>query len=97
MEVVVYDELASAPVERARRIMAFAGLEWHPSVEAFARSSTERDSVAGYYDVEQNAAIAAHRWRSEMDDEDRRIVQAVARQSPLARYWPDLVDAEARA
>jgi hypothetical protein len=88
--VVVYEDLCADPTVRARAILEFTGLPWHRQTEAFLARSTSYDGPAGYYAVVRNSIAAAERWRTSMSREDQDAVQAVVRDSPLIRYWPDL-------
>jgi hypothetical protein len=89
--VVVYEDLCANPTSEARRILEFTGLPWHQQTEAFLARSTSYDGPAGYYAVVRNSIAAAERWRTSMSREDQHAVRAVVRDSPLIRYWPDLV------
>jgi hypothetical protein len=89
--VVVYEDLCANPVAEARAILAFAGLSWHAQTETFLHRSTSYDGPAGYYAVVRNSIAAADRWRTSMAHEDREAVLAALRDSPLLRYWPDLL------
>ena len=89
--VVIYETLCEQPEAEARRILDFVGLSWHPRVAGFVRASTTTAGDGDYYGVVRNPVVAAHRWRGQMADDDRVAVQAVARQTRLTRYWPDLL------
>ncbi len=92
---VFYEDLCERPEEVAHDILAFAGLDWHKQTQAFVRASTSTGGDGDYYGVVRNPAVAAHRWRHSMADEDRRAVQAVVRQTRLSHYWADLRASEA--
>lgn len=92
---VFYEDLCEQPEEVARDIMAFAELPWHAQVQAFIRASTSTKADGDYYDVVRNPAVAAHRWRHNMAEDDRRAVQAVVRRTRLSQHWPDLSATEA--
>lgn len=89
--IVVYEDLCASPLDQARAILAFSGLRWQQQTETFLRRSTTYDGQAGYYEVVRNSLAAAERWRTAMSTEDQHAVRAVVRDSPLIRYWPDLV------
>ncbi len=88
--VVIYEQLCANPTEQARAVLGFAGLPWHTQTAAFLARSAHHDGEAGYYAVVRDSIAAAERWRTAMAPEDQLAVQAVVRDSPLARYWPDL-------
>jgi hypothetical protein len=44
--------------------------------------------------VFRDALAAAEAWRTTMKADDQAAVRSVVSASPLARFWPNLVDAE---
>ena len=90
--VVVYEDLCANPDGEARAILTFCGLVWNRQTETVLARSTSHDGPVGYYAVVRNSISAADRWRTSMSREDQDAVRAVARGSPLSRYWPDLAD-----
>ena len=92
--IVVYETLCAAPEIESRAILDFAGLAWNPQTAGFLTHSTQHDGSAGYYAVLRNSIAAADRWRTTMRPEDQAAIRAVMRQSPLARFWPDLAAAQ---
>jgi hypothetical protein len=95
VHVVLYEALCAHPQALARRIMAFTGLDWTHQTEEFVSRSTVHNGKAGYYAVFRNAVAAAEAWRRTMSDADQHAVRSVVAASPLARFWPDLVDQSA--
>jgi Sulfotransferase family len=88
--VVLYEALCASPETLARRIMAFAGLDWsRQTAEFVARSTTHRGAV-GYYTILRDTAAVADSWRKTMASADQEAVRSVVAVSPLARFWPDL-------
>ena len=49
--------------------------------------------MPGYYAIFRDAVAAAEAWRKTMSPADQEAVRSVVAASPLARFWPDLVDA----
>jgi hypothetical protein len=88
--VVVYEELCAEPEALSRDILAFIGLDWNPQTAAFVMRSSRHEGQAGYYAVYRSSAAAADSWRSSMTVADCETVMAVARDSPLTRFWPNL-------
>jgi hypothetical protein len=95
--VVLYEALCAEPEAQARRILAFAGLDWNRQTEDFVARSTAHQGEAGYYAIFRNAVAAAEAWRTTMVPADQEAVRCVASASPLARFWPDLMNAPNRA
>ena len=68
---------------------------------AIALARAGADVAINYLDGLQDAEAvadairAANRWRTDMPISDQKAVAAVARQSALARHWPDLLREEA--
>ena len=50
----------------ARQLFEFAKLEWPAQTEAFLTSSTTQ-TEKGYYSVFKHPAVAANKWREELD------------------------------
>jgi hypothetical protein len=94
VQVVLYEALCAEPERLARRILAFAGLEWSGQTSDFVTRSTAYQGKAGYYAVFRDALAAAEAWRTTMKADDQAAVRSVVSASPLARFWPNLVDAE---
>ena len=88
--IVIYEDLCANPADQARAILEFAGLSCHGQTETFLARSTLYKGKAGYYAVVRNSVAAADRWRTSMTREDQDAVISVVRDSPLARYWPDM-------
>ena len=89
VHVVLYEALCAQPERLARRILTFAGLDWHRQTEHFVARSTSHRGEAGYYAIFRDAAAAAEAWRTTMPPADQDAVSAVVAASPLARFWPD--------
>jgi hypothetical protein len=93
VHVVLYEALCAQPDALARRIVEFAGLNWNRQTEKFVARSTSHRGKAGYYTIFRNAATAADAWRSSMPPSDQAAVRSVVAASPLARFWPDIMNA----
>ncbi|HEX3993541.1 MAG TPA: sulfotransferase [Acetobacteraceae bacterium] len=93
VQVVLYEALCSDPSSLVRRILKFANLDWDRQTEAFVARSTSHQGKAGYHAIFRNAVAAAEAWRGTMAPADQDAVRSVASASPLARFWPDLMDA----
>ncbi|HET6606637.1 MAG TPA: sulfotransferase [Rhodopila sp.] len=92
VHILPYEALCADPVTVARAVMTFTGLGWVPETADFVSRSTAHTGDAGYYAVYRNAIAAAEAWRRRMDKADIEAVRRVASGSPLARFWPDLVE-----
>lgn len=89
--VLIYEELCMQPEVQARQILKFADLEWNHQTEKFVAQSTAHRGEASYYAIFRNAVAAAEKWRSTMPAQDQVAVRSVMSESPLARFWPDLI------
>jgi Sulfotransferase family len=94
VHVVLYEALCAQPETLARRVLAFAGLDWTRQTADFVANSSTHTGRAGYYAIFRDAVSAADSWRTTMAPDDQACVRAVAAASPLARFWPDLVDGQ---
>ena len=92
VHVVLYEALCADPQALARRILKFADLDWDRQTEDFVVRSTSHQGKAGYHAIFRNAVAAAEAWRNTMAPTDREAVRSVVAASPLARFWPDLID-----
>jgi hypothetical protein len=95
VHVVLYEALCAEPERLARRIMKFAGLDWNDQTEGFVVRSSSHAGKTGYHAILRNAAAAAENWRTTMPPADQAAVRSVVAASPLARFWPDLLNAPA--
>jgi hypothetical protein len=92
VHVVLYEALCADPETLSRRILKFAGLDWNRQTEDFVARSTSHQGKAGYHAIFRNAVAAAEAWRNTMKAADQDAVRSVVAASPLARFWPDLMD-----
>jgi LPS sulfotransferase NodH len=95
VHILPYEALCADPMTVAKTVMIFTGLGWAPETADFVSHSTSHTGEAGYYAVYRNAVAAAEAWRRRMDGADIEAVRSVASESPLARFWPDLVEPSA--
>lgn len=93
VHLVLYEALCADPEALAQRILAFAGLGWTNQTRDFVRRSSAYEGRHGYYGLFRNALTAAEAWRNSMTQADQAAVRSVATASPLARFWPDLLNA----
>jgi len=87
---VLYEELCADPVLQARDLFSFSGLDWNRQTEDFIRRSTSFGGTERYFSVFRNAVASANRWRTELSEQDQRIVMDVVAQTSLARLWTAL-------
>jgi Sulfotransferase family len=92
VHVVLYEALCADPQTLGRRILTFSDLGWDRQTEAFVARSTSHQGKAGYHAIFRDAVAAAEAWRTTMSPADREAVRSVVAASPLARFWPDLMD-----
>ena len=93
--VVSYRDLCDNPVNGARELFQFAGLEWSEQTEAFVKASQVAPSHEEYYSVYHNPQASATRWRNELDaDTAQRIMAAVGHTLPARLVMGDLPSVE---
>lgn len=81
-KVLVYEDLCDNPLDVSRELMAFSGLEWCRSVESFLQRSVSQESDSKrYYSTARNPAIAARKWRSELDEDIVRTIREITDKS----------------
>jgi hypothetical protein len=91
VNVVLYEALCARPEALARRILAFAALDWNLQTEDFIARSAAHEGRADYYAIFRDAVASAEAWRTALPATDQQAVRSVVSASPLARFWPDLV------
>jgi hypothetical protein len=82
--LVVYEELCRGPVQVAKELFEFSGLQWHIQTEQFIRTC-ENDTQAehDFFEVLRSPEKAAQRWREELTEEQvARITDLVADSLP---------------
>jgi hypothetical protein len=92
VHVVLYEALCAEPRRLGRRILQFAGLDWTRQTEDFVARSTSHSGRVGYHAIFRDAVAAAEAWRHTMTPADQAAVRSVTAASPLARFWPDLLN-----
>ncbi len=90
VKVMRYQALCEAPLQEARELFAFVGLDWDKQTEEFLRRSTTFSGRDRYYQVLKNTDAAMNRWREELTPEDQHRIQAVVQQTSLAPLCPEL-------
>jgi len=88
--VVRYEDLAADPVGTARKLFAFAGLDWHSQTEAFIRRSTTHSSPSRYFQVFQDTPAVVGRWRTELTHQDIVRIAGIVRSTRLWQFFPEL-------
>lgn len=87
---VLYEDLCADPIERARDLFSFTGLDWNPQTEDFIRRSTSFGGTERYFSVLRNAVASANRWRTELSEQDQHVIMDVVAQTSLGRLWADV-------
>jgi hypothetical protein len=83
---VRYEDLCSNPLAKARELLDFAGLDWHPQVETFIHRTTTRSS-GRYYSVYKDPQDAAIKWQRQLNPASIDLVMKVVGQSDLADIY----------
>lgn len=87
--VLCYEDLCAEPLAGARKLLAAAGLAWHPAVEAFVHASTAADDPR-YYSVFRSPERAAHAWRDRLDASRIERIRAIVADTAPGRLFPEL-------
>ena len=85
-----FADLCADPLDTARRVLHFTGLDWHKQTERFIAAGLRHRGAGRYYGIRQETPVIPDRWRSEMPEADQRAVIEAARLSPVGRHWPDV-------
>lgn len=86
-QLIRYEDICAAPVDSARQLFRFAGLDWNSQTEAFLQRSTTKGNNR-YFSVFKNPAKTANRWRQELDRGSiERIMAVVSRSSTLSGLY----------
>ncbi len=83
---VRHEDLCDRPIELAREIFAFAGLEWSEQTQRFLESSTVSDG-ANYFSVFRDSAAEANKWRGELSDEEINQIMSITANTPPGRMY----------
>ncbi|WP_353259306.1 sulfotransferase [Prochlorothrix hollandica] len=84
--LVVYEQLALAPLDYARQVYDACGLAYTPAVEAHINAGT-RQSVWGK--LSQSSAEVAQSWKKKLSLEYQALAQQVLEGSVMAPWWSD--------
>jgi Sulfotransferase family len=87
---IVYEDLCADPLQTARDLFSFTGLDWNRQTENFIRRSTSFRGTERYFSVFRNEVAAASRWRTELSEQDQRVIMNVLAETSLGRFWADL-------
>lgn len=73
-----YEDLCERPMEVARDLFAFAGIDMHVETERFLQQSISYEGRERYFQVFRNPLRSANKWREELsDDEIARVLDVV--------------------
>jgi hypothetical protein len=89
VRVVRYDALCDDPVAEARQLFAFAGLSWNAQTAEFLERSTRPSLSDGYYQVFKDPSATLHRWRTQLDAEDKARIHDVIARTAAGAMWLD--------
>ena len=76
--LLVYERLASQPLETAREVFERSGIPWSPSVEAYVTESSQGGGEpTGPTDTRRDSASYFRQWEGRIDADVRRAVDEV--------------------
>lgn len=84
--VIRYEDLCMHPLEQARELFAFTGLDWNPQTERFLHDSTDGES-AEYFGVRKDPQHSMSKWQSELSGEDAQRILDILRRSPAGSLY----------
>jgi len=87
--LVHYEDLCADPIPASRDLFSFTGLDWNRQTEDFIRRSASFGGTERYFSVFRNAVASANRWRTELDQQDQRVIMDVMGQTSLGGLWAD--------
>lgn len=88
--LLVYERLCERPMDVARDLMEWSGLDWHSQCEEFVkRSLGSNRRSAHYFATVRDPLYAANKWKRELGEEQIEAVQEIAGRSILwANFSP---------
>ncbi len=85
-----YEDLCERPMEVARDLFAFAGIDMHAETERFLQQSISYEGKERYFQVFRNPLRSANKWREELsEDEIGRILEIVGQTRPGQLFVED--------
>ena len=90
VRILRYQDLCENPLQQARELFEFAGLNWDIQTEEFLQRSTSQAGPYRYYAVFRDTADALYRWRKELTPDEQRRINDVVRVTSLAALCPGL-------
>lgn len=83
---VRYEDVCENPIDQARKMFAFAGLDWHRQTEQFLTQSisTEKND---YYSVYKNPAKSVNKWKDYLHSEQIDAILKIVQSSTLKTYY----------
>lgn len=87
--IVHYERVCQNPIDEAKALFAFTGLDWNSQTEKFLRDSTGYKGRDRYYRVFRDANAAANKWRTALSNEDKQTVLGIVAQTSLGPLWPE--------
>ena len=86
--VIVYEDLFESPLDKAKEIYDFLGLEFTGQSEQYIRDSTRYHKQA-YYSIYKDPKRVMKAWKHELDPDDKARILDILRRSELRTLWMD--------
>ncbi len=86
--ILNYDKFCRSPIEEAKKLYSFCGLEFTPSAEEFILRSTvpQKSLQSDYYSIRKNPLHAASRWKTELDQRSIEMIEEIVCLSRSQEY-----------
>ena len=75
-----YDALCADPIQGARKMFEFSGLDWNSQTEGFLGSSTTQDNSA-YYSIFKSPLKSANKWKNELSESEQTDILEIVRET----------------
>jgi len=86
IKVVRYEDICDNPVEVAKNLFSFCGLDWCEQTNEFLTASTGKNSDS-YYSVYKDPKKSANKWRNKLSNDKIREIEKVVSQSRIGKYY----------
>lgn len=91
---VRYEDLCHQPLDVARDLFDFAGLDFDPACEAFVRQSVSpAEDAEAFFATTRNPEIAATKWRQQLSAAQIDDIEAITADTRAGRLFRPFLDA----
>jgi hypothetical protein len=89
VRILRYEDLCASPMDVARDLFAFIGLDWNGQTEAFLSQSTSHKGKTKFYSVFRDTKLEIGKWKALLTPEQIQTIRTIADESLAGRLFAE--------